>query len=308
MPIDAQPQSQSHSDPTTPESHADEWTVARILDWTSAHLAKHGSDSPRRDAEILLAHARRCKRIELYTRYAERPTANQRATMRDLVRRRAAAEPVAYLVGFKEFYSLPFAVNPDVLIPRPETETLVLEAVDFAKAAEKPELRLLDLCCGSGCVAIAATKEFPGFQTTATDLSPAALAVARANAQRNGLANRIEFREGDLFDAIVPESRFDVITANPPYVSQEEFETLPPTIRNHEPKTALAAASGGFEFLEKIARQAPAYLNPGGLLLMELSPEQADPVAAWLRENLCNVKTLKDLSGTPRLASGQKSQ
>lgn len=288
-----------------PESDADDWTVARILDWTTAHLTKHGSESPRLDAEILLAHARGCRRIELYTRYAECPTAAQRATMRDLVRRRAAAEPVAYLVGFKEFYSLPFAVNRDVLIPRPETETLVLEAVEFAKVLEKPELRLLDLCCGSGCVAIAATKEFAGFRTTATDISTAALAVARSNAQRNGVADRIEFREGDLFKAIPSDAKFDVITANPPYVAQEDIETLPPTIRDHEPRSALAADNGGFAFLERIAHQSPTYLNPGGLLLMELSPEQAETVAGWLRESFSAVKILADLSGNPRVVSGR---
>ena len=283
----------------------DEWTVKRILDWTTGHLQKHGSDSPRLDAEILLAHARGCQRIELYTRYADLLSDAERARMRELVRRRANAEPVAYLVGYKEFYSLPFVVTPDVLIPRPETEILVLEAIEFAKAAGRGGLRLLDLCTGSGCIAIAAAKNQPELRVTATDLSPAALNIARSNAERNQVAERIEFCEGDLFAPLPSEVRFDIIASNPPYVAQSDYETLPPDILRHEPSLALLAGPDGLDLLRRIASEARAFLNPGGLLLLELAPEQAETVAGWLRGSFAEVTILKDFAGEARVVRGR---
>jgi release factor glutamine methyltransferase len=279
----------------------DEWTVKRILDWTTDHLKKHGSESARLDAEILLAHARGCKRIELYTRYEERLTDAQRSAMRELVKRRANAEPVAYLVGFKEFYSLPFAVTADVLIPRPETETLVLEAVELAKGSPAEQLRLLDLCTGSGCVAVAAAKGSAKFAVTATDLSDAALEVARGNAERNGVLEKVEFRQGDLFDALPAGTTFDVILSNPPYVAEGEYESLPPDIRLHEPATALLAGADGMDALRRIAAEAPRRLNAGGHLLVELDPKQAEPVAELLRPSFHEVRFVKDLAGKVRV-------
>lgn len=293
------------NDRTPPGTPSSEWTVKRILDWTTGHLQQRGSDSPRLDAEILLAHARGCRRIELYTRYADVLSEAERAKMRDLVRRRANAEPVAYLVGFKEFYSLPFAVTPDVLIPRPETEMLVLETVEFAKAAGDRPVRLLDLCTGSGCVGIAAAQGHPRVTVIATDVSPAALAVARANAQRNQAAERIEFFEGDLFAALPLDLRFDVIAGNPPYVAEGEYETLAAEIRNHEPAGALLAGADGLDFLRRIADEAASHLNPGGLLLLELAPEQAETVAGWLRGTFDDVAILKDLNGQARVVKAR---
>ena len=285
---------------------ADEWTVRRILDWTTEHLKSRGSESARLDAEILLAHARGCRRIELYTRYDERLSDAQRATMRDLVKRRANAEPVAYLVGYKEFYSLSFQVTPDVLIPRPETETLVLEAVELAKSRPEAALALLDLCTGSGCVAVAAAKNCERFAVTATDLSEPALAVARRNAQRLGVAERIDFRQGDLFAAVPEEATFDLILSNPPYVAEDEFPTLLPDVRLHEPATALLAGPDGMDFLRRIADAAAGRLNSGGHLLVELDPDQAEPVADLLRPNFASVRIVKDLAGKPRVVHAAK--
>lgn len=281
-----------------------EWTVKKILDWTTDHLGKHGSESARLDAEILLAHARGCRRIELYTRYAEVLTESERATMRDLVRRRANAEPVAYLVGFKEFYSLPFKVTPAVLIPRPETEMLVLETVEFAKERNGATLRMLDLCTGSGCIAVAAARNHRGFQVVATDVSTAALAVAAENAERNGVSERVTFLEGDLFEALPAGSRFDVIASNPPYVTTEEMGTLAKDIRAHEPALALEAGPDGFDCLRRIAEEAPGFLNPGGLLLVEMDPKQTSIFADWLRPRFADVSVLKDLGGEARVVRG----
>lgn len=289
-----------------PVRSGDVWTVKRILDWTTEHLKKHGSESARLDAEILLAHARGCRRIELYTRYDEPLSDAQRAAMRDLVRRRADAEPVAYLVGFKEFYSLPFKVTADVLIPRPETETLVLEAVEIAKGSTAERLALLDLCTGSGCIAVAAAKGSPKFAVTASDLSDAALDVARWNAERNGVSDRVEFHHGDLFDALPGDATFDMILSNPPYVAEGEYESLPPDIRLHEPAAALLAGADGLDVLRRIADEAPRRLNPGGHLLVELDPKQAEPVADLLRPNFREVRFVKDLAGKVRVVHAMK--
>ena len=182
---------------TSPNPASDAWTVRRILDWTIPHLKKHGSESPRLDAEILLAHARGCPRIQLYTHFDVEVSEAQRAVMRELVRRRAAAEPVAYLVGHREFFSLDFRVTSDVLIPRPDTETLVVAALDLIKPLPQP--RVLDIGTGSGCIAISIAVNAPSAQVTATDLSDAALAIAGQNAEVHGVANRVRFVQGDVF-------------------------------------------------------------------------------------------------------------
>ena len=268
---------------------AGEWTVKRILDWTTEHLKKHGSESARLDAEILLAHARGCRRIELYTRYEERLTEPQRATMRDLVRRRAQAEPVAYLVGHKEFYSLNFRVTADVLIPRPETETLVLEAVERAKESPAERVRLLDLCTGSGCVAVAAAKTCAKLAVTATDLSQAALLIAAENATRLGVADRVSLRHGDLFAAVPAGETFDLITANPPYVADGEFETLPADIRLHEPSAALLAGPDGMALLTRIAAESPAFWAPAATCSSNSTPPKptASPTSCGQTSPTC---------------------
>ena len=286
------------SDDAAGRRSSDDWTVKRILDWTTEHLKQRGSESPRLDAEILLAHSRGCRRIDLYTRYGEVLTDHQRSVMRNLVRRRANAEPVAYLVGTKEFYSLPFNVTPDVLIPRPETETLVLEAVELAKASPAAKLRLLDLCTGSGCIAVAAAHACPKFDVVAADLSEAALAIARKNAVLNDVADRIEFRAGDLFESFSAGESFDIIVSNPPYVADED--ELPADIRLHEPMLALRAGPEGLNVLKRIAQDAPSRLNPGGHLLLELDPSQAEPVADLLRTSFREVRFVKDLAGMTR--------
>ena len=202
---------------TPPIPAGDVWTVRRILEWTIPHLKSHGSESPRLDAEILLAHARGCPRIQLYTNYDEPLTDTQRSTMRDLVKRRAAAEPVAYLVGHREFFSLDFQVTKDVLIPRPDTETLVVDAIEALK--QQPAPRVLDIGTGSGCIAISLAVNCPNATVTAIDLSPAALDIARANADKHKIGDRIRWLCGDLFAPLVADEQFDLVVSNPPYIA-----------------------------------------------------------------------------------------
>ena len=177
------------------------WTIGRLLTWTTEFLREKGAEGPRLDAEVLLAHARGCKRIELYTAFEDVAPDELRERFRSLVKERAGGKPVAYLVGQREFFSLPFTVTPDVLIPRPETELLVVRALDLAKEMAKTAdraLRIADVGTGSGVLAITLAKHLPKAHITAIDVSPSALAVALRNAKRHGVGDRIEFVEADM--------------------------------------------------------------------------------------------------------------
>lgn len=283
---------------------SDEWTVRRIIEWTTAHLKKHGSDTPRLDAEILLAHARGCRRIELYTGFDDVLDERQRAAMRDLVRRRAQSEPVAYLVGHREFFGLDFHVTPAVLIPRPDTETLVVELLDRAKPLSAP--RILDVGTGSGCIAIAAAVNHRAAQVTATDVSDAALAVARENAQTHHVVDRIRFLSGDLFAAVGHEERFDFVVSNPPYIAESEKETLQNDVRKYEPLAALFAGPTGRETLFRLVDEAPAHLAAGGTLLLEISPEHSPPLVERMESSgrYQEIRVIKDLAGQARVVRG----
>jgi release factor glutamine methyltransferase len=292
--------------------------VRKVLEWTTGHLKKHGSDTPRLDAEILLAHARDCQRIQLYTAYDQPLPDDVRAAMRELVQRRAQAEPVAYLVGHREFFSLDFRVTKDVLIPRPDTETLVLEIIDGIKqltatrtstesGESPPPIRVLDLCTGSGCVAVAVAKHCQtgklNVQITATDISPAALEIARENAVKHGVQDRIEFRQGDLFAALTTDRRFEIVASNPPYVPTAEIDTLEAEVAKHEPRLALDGGPTGFDVIDRLIAAAPRHAEPNALFLMELSPEQGEAARQKLiaHGTYTDVSLGKDLGGRPRV-------
>lgn len=282
------------------------WTVARILDWTTRYLKQHGSETPRLDTEILLAHTRKCARIQLYTNFDSPLTEDERARMRDLVKRRAQSEPVAYLVGHREFFGLDFKVTKDVLIPRPDTETLVLELLERAKAVATP--RVLELCTGSGCIVVSAAANLPTASFVATDVSPAALQIARENAEKHQVAERIEFREGDLFSAVSSGVQFDLIVSNPPYVPEGEIAALDADVRDHEPMLALRAGADGMKCLSVIVEQAATFLVAGGWLLLETGIEQAPLTAAALnaRADFTDTRIVKDLGGRPRVVLSRR--
>lgn len=293
------------SSPPAADRSQEPWTIRRVLEWTAQHLQKHGSGTPRLDAEILLAHARHCRRIELYAAYDDVLSDEVRKVMRELVQRRAQSEPVAYLVGHREFFSLDFIVNKSVLIPRPDTETLVMEALGRLKGLANP--RVLDLCTGSGCVAISIAKNCPAAHVTATDISPEALAVAQENATRLGVTDRMEFYRGDLLEALPSESRFDVIVSNPPYITTAEMGELQPDVRLHEPALALDGGPEGLGPLRRIVSVAGDWLAPGGWLLLEMDPSQAEPMlSAVAAENRFETaQMVRDLGQTPRVLAAQ---
>ncbi len=284
-----------------------EWTVGRLLSWTTGWLGERGSESPRLDAEVLLAHVRDCQRIMLYTAFNEVVPEPQRARLRELVRRRGGGEPVAYLVGSKEFFSLSLAVSADVLVPRPETEGLVVRVIDLCKVVERP--RIVDVGTGSGAVAIALAKHLPRAEITATDRSVAALEMARANARRHGLEGRIRFHEGDLLASDAVAGPWDVIVSNPPYVREDEFAGLPRDVREHEPRQALVAGPRGVEVIERLAGEAAERLVPGGWLVVEAGPGVAAEVERILAgiATLEPQPTLKDLAGLPRIFQARRS-
>jgi release factor glutamine methyltransferase len=279
------------------------WTILELLRWTTEHFAKQGIESPRLDAECLLAHALGVDRLRLYVEFDKPLGPAERAGFRELVRRRAEQRvPVAQLTGRKEFWSLPLAVTPDVLTPRPETETLIEAALELAPERDA-ELRVLDIGTGSGAIALALASERPKAKVTATDLSPAALSVARANAERLELTGRVRFLEGSLFEPVAGE-RFDLVVSNPPYLA-EAAASRPPELA-HEPPQALYAGEQGFALLRALAQGVLAHLTPGGGAAFEVSPEQGDRVAGWCREaGLLDVARHRDLARRVRVVSGR---
>jgi release factor glutamine methyltransferase len=291
-------------------SQSEPWTIGRLLTWTSDFFKQRGFDTPRLDAEVLLAAARGCKRIELYTAFDQEIDEVSRGKFRELVRRRGEGEPVAYLVGHREFFSLRFKVNSDVLIPRPETESLVVRLLDLAKHdfTDVDALRIADVGTGSGIIAISAAKHLPSAKVTAIDRSSAALVVAHENAVTHNVVEKIGFLESDLFSAIGAELKFHLIASNPPYVGQEEFATLAPSVRNFEPHLALVAGARGTEVIERLLPQAAERLFPGGWLLMEVSPM----IEPSVRELVSVSKlfelgpTLKDSAGHPRVVQAKR--
>jgi release factor glutamine methyltransferase len=299
------------------------WTIGRLLSWTVEYLSKHGAENPRLDAEILLAAARGCRRIDLYAAYGDEASNELRTAFRELVRRRAAGTPVAYLVGHREFYALDFEVTPDVLIPRPETESLVVALLDHVKAREgranfphlnpvpakggvRPEegvVTIADVGTGSGVLAICAAKYVPRARVTAIDISPAALVVAQRNAERHGVAEQIHFVESDLFAGLPTAAMFDYIVSNPPYVSTAELTSIATEVREYEPRVALAAGEQGTDVVAPLIQQSAKRLHPGGMLLVEISPMIAGKVEQLIRENgaLESLPTLRDLAGHARV-------
>lgn len=285
------------------------WTIGRLLAWTTDYLKQHGSESPRLEAEVLLAAARKCQRIELYTAFEDPASEELRTSFRALVKQRAEGKPVAYLVGHREFYSLKFRVTPEVLIPRPETEFLVVRMLDLVKErpAGSTPAQVADVGTGSGIIAVCAAKH-GGCQVTAIDLSPQALEVARGNAQSSGVADRITFVESDLFSALPPEQKFDIIASNPPYISDAELAELPRDVKDFEPRLALSGGERGTSVIERLIPQAAERLVPGGWLLIEISPM----IDAAVKELLSSSgafdvgATVKDLAGLARVVQAQR--
>ena len=277
------------------------WTVLKILQWTADYFAGKEIASARLEAELLLAATLDMDRVGLYVNFERPLVSSELAAFREQVQRRAKGEPVQYILGETEFWSLPFTVSPAVLIPRADTEVLVEEALS---RIEGP-VHLLDVGTGSGAIAVAMAHEKPEIQVTALDCSEEALHVARGNAERNGVAERVSCLAGDL--AELPPGPFAMVVSNPPYIPTADCEQLMTEVRDHEPRLALNGGEDGLNAYRQLTSQSGEILLPGGWLLVEVGIGQAeDVVALFEAAGLAEIKSRDDYAGIPRVVAGRK--
>jgi release factor glutamine methyltransferase len=285
---------------------AETWTTRTMLAWMAKDFAAQSIPSARLDAELLVSHVLGLDRVRLYMELDRPLSAAELAALRALVLRRRQREPVAYLIGRREFYLRSFEVSPAVLIPRPDTETLIERGLALLPRDQPREL--LDLCTGSGVIALTLAAERPQLRATATDLSPDALAIAARNAEKLKLSERVSFVQGDLFAPLPVATRYDLIVANPPYVPAGDLETLAPELK-HEPRLALVAGPAGLDVLARLCAEVETWLSPGGALLFEVGQGQAPEVARMLGEHtgLIDIRCHKDLGDIERVVEAHRA-
>jgi release factor glutamine methyltransferase len=279
----------------------EKWTITKLLDWITSYFTEKGIDSARLHAELILCHVLKLERIELYTNFDREVPAAQLTDLRQLVKRGGDHEPVAYLVQRTEFYSIDLKVTPATLIPRPETEMLVEKAIEFLRKREG-ETKMLDLCTGSGCIAIATAKGTQQTRISAADICPNALAVANENIARHSLEEKITTFCGDLFTAI-GEDAFDLIVSNPPYIATDEYKGLDKNVKDYEPEKALHAGADGLDVYRRIAENAGSYLKQDGALMLEIGYTQGVAVVNLLEKTgiFSEIKLETDFQGHDRI-------
>lgn len=288
-----------------------EWTIKNLLDWVTGYLAERNVDSPRLSAEILLSEVLGLSRIQLYTNFDRVAGRAERDRLRELVKRAGEHEPIAYLVGRCEFYSLSLKVTPACMIPRPETEVLVERAIAFLKARTGRK-QVLDLCTGCGPIATAIAANYPQAQIIATDISDEALQVAAENTATHKVSDRVRLRQGDLFEPALEylnQGGFDLIVCNPPYVSKAEWQELDRCVRDYEPRSALYAGEDGLDVYRRIAAQAGDFLkSPEAALMLEIGFTQADAVRRILQQTqvFTEITIEKDLEQRDRVVTAKK--
>ncbi len=286
------------------------WTIQKLLNWITGYFTDKGLDSPRLSAELLLCYVLRTERIKLYTQF-DKPVDKQHLDqLHELVKRAGHNEPVAYLLGKTEFYSLDLKLTADCMIPRPETELLVERAIEFLRTRTSRQF-VCDLCTGCACIAVAIARNCPNTRIIATDISDAALKIAAQNVEKYQLAERIKLLCGDLFDPVVPQldtEKFDLIVCNPPYVSTAEFETLDKTVKDHEPRLALYAGADGLDIYRRIAEKVYDFLKPDAALILEIGYSQGQAVRELLEKMGCfnEIKIEKDFHNNDRIVTAVK--
>jgi len=284
----------------------DVWTISRILAWTLGYFADKGLDSPRLDAELLLAHVLGKSRVYLYTHYDQPLSVAEREAYRALVLRRGKYEPVAYILGSREFYGRSFKVTSDVLVPRPETEHLVDAVLEWLAAEKFGAPRLADVGTGSGIIAVSLAAELPTATLDAVDLSEGALVIARENAATHAVAERITFCTGDLAAPLVGRGPYTALAANLPYIPESDRAGLSPDVRLHEPSLALFAGADGLTLVRRLIAAAPALLARPGLVALEIGAGQWPAVQALLAAAGCaRTWSAADLQGHARVALGE---
>jgi release factor glutamine methyltransferase len=275
--------------------------VQSALAWAVRELSQRQVDSPRMTAELLLGHIQGWNRVRVLTHPGSPLSPETVERFASMVRRRAGGEPLQYIIGEQEFYGLQFRVTPAVLIPRPETEILVENAVAAARSLGPRRLRFADVGTGSGCIAVSFARHVPLSVGWATDISVDALAVARENAARNGVLKQIGFMRADFLEGFAPHPHFDLVLSNPPYVAAEDAAALPAQVREHEPAVALFSGSSGLDSYRRLIPQAIRRLVPGGGLLLEIGAGMSEQVSLLLEEAAFAVENIaRDLQGIPR--------
>jgi release factor glutamine methyltransferase len=278
------------------------WTTLSVLDWTTRRFTEAGIASARLEAQLLLAHVLGCSRVQLYTGFDKPMQEHELTGYRELIKRRLGGEPVAYLLGEHEFWGLPLYIDPSVLVPRADTET-VIEVARATRSDAAAGCRVLDLCTGSGAIAVALARELSAARVVATDVSAEAVAIARRNAERNAVAERVDVRVGDLWQPVAGE-RFDLVCSNPPYIASSVIATLSPEVRR-EPRLALDGGADGLAFYDRICAAAREHLAPGGALVVEHGFDQADAVRArFAAAGLTDITLVHDLAKNPRVTRG----
>lgn len=278
--------------------------IAEALALCTAQLSEYDVPDARRDAALLVALAVGRDKTFLIAHPETLLTPHQTEVLSEITARRSTREPLQYITGRQEFYGLEFEVTPDVLIPRPETEILVERAIDFLSAIETPHF--CEIGVGSGCISISVLHELQNASAVACDISRKALAVSGRNAEKHGVAGRLALTVSDLFDS-VPDSEFDAILSNPPYVPEVAFDSLQPEVRDHEPSVALTSGADGLTVIERLIDRSPTHLRSGGILLFEMGFNQSGKVSEMLDENVwTEIEFLSDLQGIPRILSAVK--
>ena len=293
------------TDSATPAD--DVWTVQRILQWTTVFLEQKDIESARLEAELLLACARNCPRIRLYTDFEEPLTDPERSRMRDYVKRRAACEPLAYITGQREFYGREFSVGTGVLIPRPETETLV--DVCLEQIPQDQPARICEAGFGSGCISVTLARQRPRLQISASDLSEQAMEFAQANISEHDVEDQIQLYLGDGCQPLLSTGQqFDGLVSNPPYIREDELPALAPEVAQHEPRMALVSGQDGLDMVRQLAKSAPDLLKPGGWIALEVDPAQCPAVDRILAQHgFVDITIHKDLSTHDRVVSARRA-
>jgi len=282
-------------------------TVGETRAWALGELKRAGIDAPALTADLLTGFALGWDRVRILSHPEQEIDDAARELVRDLVRRRAGGEPLQYLTGEQEFYGLAFRVTPAVLVPRPETEFLVEQAIALMRRRASAGVRFADIGTGSGCIAVSVARHVPGALGWAVDISAAALAVARENARRHGVADRIRFVRSDFLACFPEKPCLDFVLCNPPYVALDDYDSLPPEVKNHEPHEALFGGPTGMDPVRRLVPEAAARLAAGGSLLLEAGAGQAEEIARLMEdEGLSLHPVVNDLQGIPRCLIGTR--
>jgi release factor glutamine methyltransferase len=285
------------------------WTVLRLMRWSGEYLEGKGVERGRLDAEHLLADVLGLERLQLYLQFDRPVVGPELDRFRPLLKRRAKREPLQYILGRVGFRELELEVDRDVLIPRPETEILLDEVLAWSRGLGVEGLEALDLGTGSGAIALSLLREGPFSRVVATDLSEAALAVARRNSEATGLSEGVEFRAGSFFDPVADHESFDLVVSNPPYVAEAEAPALQPEVRDWEPSQALFGGPDGLAAIRTIVAGAGVHLKPGGMLALEVGSSQSGPVVALLESTgeYTDVRVRRDLTGRERVVLSRRA-